>query len=133
MADDSSFDAESTSNKAVEEEELPPSVALPTRPIFWGRVAYPLAAPLEIVEAGGAYTPGALLKVTWKLIFCSFMASIYGKIDGDIWSPYLFSRVHCCDKDGNSANTPKFPVENAERLWDLPRCFARKLNVREHC
>ena len=104
---------------------MPPSVNLPTRPIFWGRVAYPLAQPLEIVEAGGAYTPGALIKVTWKLILCSFMASIYGKIDGDIWSPYLFSRVHCCDKVGtggpmlNEIGSASFGKYNITALEDI--------------
>ena len=55
---------------------------------------------MEIAAAGGAYTRGALIKVSWKLVTCTFLLSIWGKIDGDIWSPFLFSRVHCCDWHG---------------------------------
>lgn len=43
---------------------LPDSVNLPSRPVLGGRLDYPYASPLEIVDAGGAYTTGALWKVS---------------------------------------------------------------------
>ena len=100
---------------ATKEASAPASAALPTRPVKIGPLMldYPLASAVEIANVGGAYTRGALVKVSWKLVTCTFMLSIWGKIDGDIWSPFLFSRVHCCDLhgtggpglDGNSAST----------------------------
>jgi MFS family permease len=37
-----------------------------------------------------------MIKVGWKLILVTFFMNIWGKIDGDIISPFLNSRVHCC-------------------------------------
>jgi hypothetical protein len=70
-------------------EALPQSAAMPTRPLKLGpwTIAYPLATQEEIVQSGGAFTTGALIKVTWKLIATTFLLSVWSKIDGDIWSP----------------------------------------------
>ena len=46
---------------------------------------------------GGAFTAGGIIKVTWKLIIVQFCLSIYGTVDGDMFKPFLFSRIRCCD------------------------------------
>ena len=79
-------------------DEIPESAALPSRPVsLCGlRLSWPLASPEEIVVKGGAFTGGALIKVTWKLVVVSFLMSIWNVIDADLFKPFLFSRVHCC-------------------------------------
>ena len=79
-------------------DAIPESAALPSRPVsLCGlHLTWPLASPEEIVVKGGAFTGGALIKVTWKLVVVSFLMSIWNVIDADLFKPFLFSRVHCC-------------------------------------
>ena len=87
------------------EDELPASAHLPTRALMLGKTVikkdWPIASAEEITQAGGAFTSGALFKVTWKLTAVTLLNAAYGKIDGDMFAPYLWSRVHCCDLEGN--------------------------------
>ena len=100
MVERSSEMAEASSDEPA---ALPESATLPTRPLRlgWLTLDYPVASVIDIVGAGGAYTKGALLKATWKLVLVTFLLAVYAKLDGDFWSPFLYSRVHCCDKGGN--------------------------------
>lgn len=85
----------------------PASADLPARPVLrsvarWVDIQWPASSAQEIVAKGGAYNPGQMIKVGWKLILVTFFMNIWGKIDGDVISPYLNSRVYCCGGEYNA-------------------------------
>ena len=89
------------------ETERPESADLPARPVLrclarWVDIQWPSAGPVEIIEKGGAFTPGQMIKVGWKLILVTFFMNIWGKVDSDVISPFLNSRVYCCGGEFNA-------------------------------
>ena len=98
-------------DRGSERHAAPASATLPARPVLrsiskWVDIQWPLSSSREIIAAGGAFTSGQMLKVGWKLVFCTFFLNVWGKTDGDIVSPFLNSRVHCCN-----VHRPTLPAE----------------------
>lgn len=100
-ADETATTPNSMDESSEGEGARPASADLPGRPVLrslarWVDIQWPAASAQEIVAKGGAYNPGQMIKVGWKLILVTFFMNIWGKIDGDVISPYLNSRVYCC-------------------------------------
>lgn len=53
--------------------------------------------PAEERTTGG--TVGSLVKAVWRLCTVLLLLSLVGLVDGDIWMPFLYSRVRCCDSN----------------------------------